>query len=56
VRKGLTVALSVIFKTSFASDDFHFTQYRVYVDCNQQQGARSEEKEDCKLTEFGDFS
>ena len=28
-RKGLTVVLSVIFKTSFASDDFHFTQYRV---------------------------
>ena len=27
----LTVVLSVIFKTSFASADFHFTQYRV---CN----------------------
>ena len=29
--RGLTVVLSVIFKTSFASADFHFTQYRV---CN----------------------
>jgi len=25
-----TVVLSVIFRTSFPSDDFHFTQYRVY--------------------------
>ena len=25
---GLTVVLSVIFKTNFPSDDFHFTQYR----------------------------
>ena len=36
-RKGLTVVLSVIFKTSFASDDFHFTQYRVCVGPDERE-------------------
>lgn len=52
-RKGLTVVLSVIFRTSFASDDFHFTQYRVCAGPDEREREMGKGR---KLTVFGDFS
>jgi hypothetical protein len=47
-----TVVLSVIFNTSFPSEDFHFTQYLVYLDTV----SFSRKKRRAQRTLLGDFA